>query len=160
MLLKLDSSSAIYFLQSFWTLFNLFLMDSDAKILLKYVKKIISRGNSTTSIQLDQKFSQFFFQTSCCRHIGLVLNEKKVDLFLSAILRQNKIADRGFDRVKCALPKPLSHSTQEYSLTKFLEINCEHYYFCQRPPVCKKRRNMWVSARAHDEQEYIFGSHF
>ncbi len=110
MLLKLDTYGAIYFLQSFWTLFNLFLMDSAAKILLKYVKNIISRGISTSSIQLDPKFGQKnFVEISNCRHIRFLLNGKKVDLHISAILRQNKIPDIGFDRAKSALQKPLSH---------------------------------------------------
>jgi hypothetical protein len=86
MLLKLDTSGAIYF-YSFWTLFNLFLMDSAAKILLKYVKDIISRGTSRSSIQLEPKFGKFVFQISNCRHIRFLLNGKKVDLCISAILR-------------------------------------------------------------------------
>ncbi len=40
------------------TLFNVFLMDSAAKILLKYVKNNSSRGNSRSSIQLDPKFDK------------------------------------------------------------------------------------------------------
>ncbi len=60
LLLKLDTSGAIDFFWSFWTFFNLFLMDSAAKILLKYVKNIISRGNSRSSIQLDLKFGRKF----------------------------------------------------------------------------------------------------
>ncbi len=58
MLLKLNTSGAIYFLESFRTLFNLFLMDSAAKILLKYGKNIISRDNSRSCIQVDPKFSE------------------------------------------------------------------------------------------------------
>ncbi len=58
MLLKLDTSGAIDFSWSFWTLFNLFLMDSAEKILLKYVNNIISRVNSRSSIQLDPKFGK------------------------------------------------------------------------------------------------------
>ncbi len=42
----------------FFDPFNLFLMDSAAKMLLKYVKNIISSGNSTSSIQLDPKFGK------------------------------------------------------------------------------------------------------
>ncbi len=87
-----------------------------------------------------------------------------MDLYISAFLRWNKIPDIGFDRAKSALEKPLSHSTQEYSLTEFLGTNCEHYHFCQRSPVCTKfflykckiRRSMWANASAYDEQEYIF----
>ncbi len=109
MLLKLDTSGAIYFLKSSWTLFNLCLMDSAAKILLKYIKNIISRGNSTSSIQLDPKFGNFFIQISNYRHTRFLLNGKKVDLYISAILRWNKIPDIGFDRAKSALKKPLSH---------------------------------------------------
>jgi hypothetical protein len=62
-------------------------MDSTAKILLKYVKDIISRGNSRSSIQLDSRFDKMFFQISNRRQIRLLLNGKKVDLYISSILR-------------------------------------------------------------------------
>ncbi len=115
-------------------------MDSVAKILLKYVKNIISRGNSTSSIQMDPKFGKKnFVRISNCRHIRFLLNGKKLDLYISAILGWNKFPDVGFDRAKSALQKPQSHKTQEYSLTEFLGTNCEHYHFCQRSPVCTKK---------------------
>ncbi len=78
MLLKLDTSSAIDF-YSFWTLFNLFLMDSAAKILLKYIKNIISRGNSTSSIQLDPKFGKkILFKFLIPDTLGFYSMEKKL----------------------------------------------------------------------------------
>ncbi len=85
-------------------------MDSTAKILLKYVKSIISRGNSTSSIQLDPKFGKkLLFKFLIADTFGSYSMGKKVDLYISAILRKNKIADIGFDRTKSALQKPLSH---------------------------------------------------
>ncbi len=85
-------------------------MDSPAKILFKYVKNIISKGNSRSSIQLDPKFGKkIFVQISNCRHIRFLLNGKKVDLCISAILRWNKIPDTRFDRAESALQKTLSH---------------------------------------------------
>jgi hypothetical protein len=63
-------------------------MDSAAKILLKYVKNIITRGNSRSSIQLEQKNSAInFVQISDSRHIRFLHNGKKFDLYISAISR-------------------------------------------------------------------------